>query len=360
MIQLDENVRHSPNGDLGEEHRQQNCYLLLEIVGKCASKCHFCLIGGLKTQDPTRGKEKRFLIRSGKPEQTQMQLDGDKWTVWANFAKISAFPKHNRCRYVQLNINGSYLADEMCVQTLVKTGVLHAFLQFNGIIVDVYEKLHGRLLYHEKMRAIKNGFRYNMGVMLVPLLGPSINMHQIDIMINQAIQLSPTIRGAHFKHVSYPGCRLQLPTDERRFPLGELVSVMPKRTNGRIKDESLAPFCCNHLIRGSHGGFFVLLNGIKPLIRKKWTDCCCYVSADEHRAFIACRRKRPLQMSESTESNTFDGFLKRIKSHGFTIKATAFQNCYNRGLERLRQCSLHVYRSGEIIPFCANYLTCEE
>lgn len=34
-----------------------------------------------------------------------------------------------------------------------------------------------------------------------------------------------------------------------------------------------------------------------------------------------------------------------------------FQDAGNLDLERLRQCSLHVYREGKRIPFCAAYLT---
>jgi uncharacterized radical SAM superfamily Fe-S cluster-containing enzyme len=50
-------------------------------------------------------------------------------------------------------------------------------------------------------------------------------------------------------------------------------------------------------------------------------------------------------------------FLNRVKSHGFTITAMAFQDAYNLDIERLRRCSLHVYKDGRVIPFCARYLT---
>jgi uncharacterized radical SAM superfamily Fe-S cluster-containing enzyme len=52
-----------------------------------------------------------------------------------------------------------------------------------------------------------------------------------------------------------------------------------------------------------------------------------------------------------------DTFLTRVRSHGFTITAMAFQDAYTLDLERLRRCSLHVYREGRVIPFCAHYLT---
>ena len=39
------------------------------------------------------------------------------------------------------------------------------------------------------------------------------------------------------------------------------------------------------------------------------------------------------------------------KSHGFTITSMAFQDAGNLDIERLRQCSLHVYKDGKKIPF---------
>ena len=35
----------------------------------------------------------------------------------------------------------------------------------------------------------------------------------------------------------------------------------------------------------------------------------------------------------------------------------AFQDAGNLNLERLHRCTLHVYRNGAIVPFCAHYLT---
>ncbi len=51
------------------------------------------------------------------------------------------------------------------------------------------------------------------------------------------------------------------------------------------------------------------------------------------------------------------GGFDRAKSHGFTITSMAFQDAGNLDIERLRQCSLHVYKDGKHIPFCAYYLS---
>jgi len=53
-----------------------------------------------------------------------------------------------------------------------------------------------------------------------------------------------------------------------------------------------------------------------------------------------------------------DAFLGRIKSHGFTITAMAFQDAYTLDIDRLRRCSLHVCKgAGNAFHFAANYLT---
>ena len=53
----------------------------------------------------------------------------------------------------------------------------------------------------------------------------------------------------------------------------------------------------------------------------------------------------------------FDVFLYRLRQRSLTLSAMAFQDAMNLNVERLRQCTLHVYRDGAIVPFCANYLT---
>jgi 7,8-dihydro-6-hydroxymethylpterin dimethyltransferase len=36
-----------------------------------------------------------------------------------------------------------------------------------------------------------------------------------------------------------------------------------------------------------------------------------------------------------------------------------FQDAYTLDTERLRRCSLHVYKNGKTMPFCVRYLTAE-
>ena len=77
----------------------------------------------------------------------------------------------------------------------------------------------------------------------------------------------------------------------------------------------------------------------------------------KNREFVAQRWERTKEKAAiSDDVFTLDGFLERVRSHGFTITAMAFQDAGNLDLERLRYCSLHVYHNGVFTPFCAYYL----
>jgi hypothetical protein len=59
---------------------------------------------------------------------------------------------------------------------------------------------------------------------------------------------------------------------------------------------------------------------------------------------------------EKEESMSLDEFSQRIKSHGFTVTAMAFQDKWNLDLERLRRCSLTSVTGERLVPFCAYYI----
>ena len=106
-------------------------------------------------------------------------------------------------------------------------------------------------------------------------------------------------------------------------------------------------------------------DGITAITPKQQTsgNCCCSKTAEpdeealRNRRFVARRWTRDLEAEQfEGDLDSFDGLLARIKSHGFTITGMAFQDAWNLDIERLRRCSLHVYRDGRIVPFCANYI----
>ncbi len=139
-----------------------------------------------------------------------------------------------------------------------------------------------------------------------------------------------------------------------------------------VKDENLRPSCCDHPLCGFHGDFIVLKNGtLHPLSvasRTQAGTCGAEELAEKNREFVGRRWQRPAtkktccccepSLSETADDDIgdMDNFLRRSRTHGFTITSMAFQDAGNLDLERLRSCSLHVFEDGALRPFCAHYI----
>lgn len=98
--------------------------------------------------------------------------------------------------------------------------------------------------------------------------------------------------------------------------------------------------------------------GYKPAARAGgWAAACCCENAVG--AYLRSPADDETDGSDGhlmPDMTDMDVFLKRVRSHGFTVTAMAFQDAQNLDLERLKRCSLHVYDSGSLVPFCKYYM----
>jgi uncharacterized radical SAM superfamily Fe-S cluster-containing enzyme len=237
-------------------------------------------------------------------------------------------------------------------------------MQFDGTDDAIYKCLRGKSLLNVKQKAIDNCAKYNIGVTIVPTIVRDINTRNIGEIITFAISQAPKVRGVHFQPATYTGRIPENPKESERFTLDELIYEIQKQSNGMIKPENLLPSACDHPLCGFHGDFVVDQNKLIALLKRGETvkSCCCGPeAADKNREFVARRWQRPLVNQDSPDSNggdlhNMEFFLSRVKTHGFTVTAMAFQDAGNIDFSRLRNCSLHVYDRGKFIPFCAYYL----
>ena len=426
-----ENLNCPASCGLCAEHRRATCCTRLEITARCNMNCTFCFAEPDGAQDPSLDTVKRWINDLTEPGKTLLQLSGGEPTVRDDLPEIVAYAKQVGCKYVQLNSNGLRLAeDEAFIKRLADAGLSFVFMQFDGVDDAVYEKLRRRPMLEVKKRAIEQCGRYGIGVTLVPVIVPGVNTEQIGDIIRFAIQRSPYVRGVHFQPVSYFGRIPELPADDDRYTLDELLEAVVSQSGGLIKEEQIAPSCCDHPMCGFHGDFIVMPGDkLMPLtnysgkteaepegegcccgpdpaeknrefVGRRWErrdleetcccgesqpekeSCCCDANADAYLLEKAqpelgscccggtqpepgsccCGGTQPEPESccceeESVDITNMEDFLKRAKSHGFTITSMAFQDAGNLDIERLRQCSLHVYKDGKKIPFCAYYLS---
>lgn len=372
-----------PHGcGLCQDHRQETCCVLLEVTNRCNLNCAFCFADGSSGQEKISFETiKKNLIDLAVPGKTLVQLSGGEPTVREDLAEIIAAAGEAGCRYVQLNTNGIRLGEsEEYVKELAEAGLSFVFMQFDGTDDDIYRKLRGRELLEIKTKAIENCGKYNLGVTLVPTLVPSVNIRDIGNIIKFAISKTPAVRGVHFQPVSYFGRIPELPDDHLRFTLDELLHEIESQAGDLVPMDTIFPSRCDHPMCGFHGDYIAMNDyTLYPLKKESGDSCCCgpqagkiepeevsmtarkESSAEENRLFVARRWERTGEeagkIDEDDNIETLDGFLRRVKSHSFTITAMAFQDAGNLDVERLRRCSLHVYDNGRHIPFCAYYLT---
>jgi uncharacterized radical SAM superfamily Fe-S cluster-containing enzyme len=280
--------------------------------------------------------------------------------------EIVSFAKQIGIRYVQLNSNGLRMAeDEGYVRALADAGLSFVFLQFDGITDEIYQALRGAPLYSIKRRAVDNCGKHSLGVTFACTVAPGVNDGGIGELISLAISLSPHVRGVHFQPISYFGRYPKPPADDMRITLPEILRNIEIQTDGMITRNHFAPSRCDHPTCGFHGDFIVMPEGLRALTsRTASPESCCapdaVENAEKSRRFVGRRWERERKTccgDGAPDLSSFDGFIERARTHGFTLSAMAFQDCYNIDLERLQRCSLHVYTNGKTIPFCARYLT---
>lgn len=367
MIQEGEN-ENCPHGcGLCSEHRQNTCCVLLEVTKGCNLNCSFCFAdGGGKNETPLETILEQVKTLTV-PGETLIQLSGGEPTIREDLPQIIASAKEAGCPYVQLNTNGIRLGvSEEYVKSLADAGLSFVFMQFDGTDDAIYRRLRGRDLFEIKRNAIENCNRANVGVTLVPTIVPGINNNSIGDIIRFAVGKAPAVRGVHFQPVSYFGRIPKLPTNDMRFTLDELMEEIQIQAGDLIPSDSIKPSRCDHPLCGFHGDYIVMDDCKLYPMQNQRGDCCCsseYATAEDNRNYVARRWKRPeprdnaVEESDCADLETLDGFLKRVRSHSFTVTAMAFQDSGNIDLERLRRCSLHVFDNGRLVPFCAYYLS---
>jgi uncharacterized radical SAM superfamily Fe-S cluster-containing enzyme len=374
---------------LCEAHRQLPCSVLLEVTDRCNLNCAICFAnsGRGHAKDPSLEKIAWLLERTiAAVGPSNLQLSGGEPTLRDDLPEIIGIARKVGYSFIQVNTNGLRLhSDKDYTRRLMAAGLSSVFLQFDGVDDEIYRSFRGNALLNQKIGAIKNCGEIGLGVVLVPTLVRGMNTDSVGAMVQQALQLAPTVRGIHFQPVSYFG-RFPEKGDEGRFTLPELMRCLEEQTGSLVKVSDFSPPGCEHAHCSFHATYMHSAEGrLKPL-GAGTGDGCCSANFDSGAGVrktvetVSRRWKLPspqpcsvqfpvleevpccsggiMDAARVEEPIDLDVFLKEVATRSFTISAMAFQDAENIDLERLRGCCIAVVsHDGRLIPFCAYNLT---
>ena len=354
------------------QHRQRTCCVLLEVTHRCNLCCPVCFASAQdSSSDPGLDTIAGWYdILRRKAPGANIQLSGGEPTVRDDLPQIIALGREKGFTYFQLNTNGLRLAREPdYAQELKDAGLSCVFLQFDGVTDEAYRALRGAPLLEEKKRAIDHCAQARLGVVLVPVLAPGVNVNQVGDLIRFAQARLPVVRGVHFQPMSYfgrypndPGARLTLPRLLREIEGQTGGLFRADDFSGGTAEHAHCSFSCNYLLQP---------DGTVQALKPQGGCCCCGSGEDgekstdytavEHARDTVARRwggAVPEKEAPPDDPDSLDGALYQLKHKRFSISAMAFQDAWNLDLERLRNCYIHIMSpEGRLVPFCAYNLT---
>lgn len=355
------------------EHRQHTCTALIEVTKRCNLKCKFCFASSGEHNEASDIDLENIkfmynsVLKSGGI--CNIQLSGGEPTMRDDLPDIIKLGHDLGFEFIQVNTNGIRIAQDLnYVKKLKEAGLNSIFLQFDGTNDIIYKKLRGRELLSLKIIAIDNCRKNNIGVVLVPTLVPDVNLNDIGNIIDFALDRIPSVRGVHFQPVSYFGRFSDVPKNNERITIPQVLRYIEEQTKGRIKKESFKPPGCENAFCSFHGNFMYKGKGELVAITSNKNNCCgqterADVGAEKAKSFTkrswsgVKMNGNIVKLSEG-KGTTWDDIIYNIRNFSFSISGMAFQDAWNFDIERVKDCCIHeVSPEGKLIPFCAYNLT---
>ena len=143
------------------------------------------------------------------------------------------------------------------------------------------------------------------------------------------------------------GCENALCSFNGHFMLKPDGSVMPLKT-------STEETCCAAPVKADAGAARAI-----SFVARQWSGREPSAVASTCPEGCDCARASENPDAHGTmEPMSLDDFIRRARTHTFSVSAMAFQDAWNLAIDRVRDCCIHVMSpDGRLIPFCLYNLT---
>ena len=341
------------------EHAQAPTSVAIMTTSRCNLRCPICFTdSGSEVYEPdlsTLDKLFRTLYRDCGP--VPVELCGGEPTTREDLTEIISLGRGVGFDHIQINTNGLRLARERdYAERLARAGATTIYLQFDGVTEQPYEFTRGARLLAQKLEALRNCAQATIGVVLVPMVVPGVNLGQVGAIIQFAREWIPTVKGVYFQPISYFGKYPTQPRDEDRVTIPDLLNAIEEQTGGELKRSHFLPPGCEHP-HCSFTGFVVLQPNGKLVPTTRLREHHKRATGVEHaRQFVKqfWRHHGSAEPAGPAPSLVLDTLQQR----GLFISGMAFQDVWTLDLARLERCCLHIMTAdGRPVPLCAKYVS---
>ncbi|HSV42538.1 MAG TPA: radical SAM protein [Methanomassiliicoccales archaeon] len=345
------------------DHVQNTCLVVMEITNSCNLKCPICFASANEkykfhpSLDEIKKMYQTMLEYVNHP--ICVQISGGEPTIRDDLPDIIKLGKSMGIDHIELNTNGVRFAQDIeFLKKCKDAGVDSLYFSFDGLKSEIYMATCGKDLLQSKLDTIKNCAKVGMGVTLVCVVSPNINLQYIGDIIKFAKENVPTIKGIHFQPIAYFGRFPIIPRDLDRVTIPDLLNAIEKQTKGELRADNFIPTSCSNVHCDAKSMSVILEDGsMFPLTSRA-------LGPPRETQAIATKTRKEisdlwrfieegLNLDEDTKDNTWGSFIERAKTHYLTVSTMAFQDAWNVETERLCNCCIHtITPDGKLIPFC--------
>lgn len=372
------------------------CLAVVEVTENCNLACSYCFASSrpglpVKPKEQVEALLRTVLRESGGP--TPIQLSGGEPTTRDDLPEIVAAARAMGFEHIEVNSNGLRIAQEPgYARKLCEAGATTVYLQFDGFGAEVYRPLRGVDLTETKQQAVDACREAGLQVILVPMVVPGTNEHQLGDIVRYALRNLDVVRGVNVQPVSHFGRHAE---DTGHLSLPAVADLLAEQTGFLTQRDLLQVPCCSP--QCSSATMLLRTNTLQatqapgargdadpapppgadaaasdgpsavPLTR--------FVREDAYREGVAAFEKRNLMDLLAGRSAGVDAAVDAAGCCGVAVPAaleallprmlaltvTGFMDADTVDLARLDSCCINVPTAeGTLVPFCGYNLTARD
>lgn len=352
-------------------HKQHTCLNVVEVTNGCNMDCPICFARSNTAYHYHPTLEEIDVMLKAVVDYVKsprcVQLSGGEPTIRDDLPEIVRRAKAMGIEHIEVNTNALRIAQDMdYLIALRDAGVDSFYMQFDGTKDEIYQQTRGRDMFEIKKKAIENCNEVGIGITLVAVISPNINLDHVGDIIRFAAANVPVVKGVHLQPIAYFGRYPIDPSDEDRVQLPDLAKAIEEQTHGMLRVDNFIPTSCANVHCDMKSLSVVLPDGsLFPMTSMALgpptkTDDVANRTRKEVSSFW-----RFIEETMGGETQEEDGswksFVNRAKTHYLTVSAMAFQDAWTGEVERWERCCIHsVTPDGKLIPFCLFNLSAKD